>query len=367
MSDRTPTPTEIAEAWHGLRPAMIRERPPELSRDEWAYLIQFVDTSCLRGFIGPGRGRERVTLVLPGNVSLLGPLLMIVATLSARVIRVKLSSRSDDVVEPVLAFARRHGGPRLREVLAGVESARLTRDDPRLAAWLADADVRVAFGTDAAMAAIAQAPHRASSRFLGFGDMTSEAWLAPDASDDVIDTLIKVFAIYGAQGCTSPRRAVVLDGTPSDLRTLRSRLCARWPSVIRTPVPMHLASQNLLHAQLARHAGFDVALAPGHAAVLAKLTKLTPSPEEEGTVSTLSTLAQGPLTMTMAAAALDDAVAALPPNIQTIGLGFSADGAARARAALRGSPARRVVELARMHHFEPVWDGHHLPAVFFDA
>jgi hypothetical protein len=346
----------VAAAWSELRSTMIRQRPPALTRDEWAYLIQFVDKNALIAFAATGRGRERVTLVLPNNVSLLGALVLVVATLSARVIRVKLGSKSDDVVEPFLDFARTHGGPLLREVLAGVETARLSRDDPRLAAWLADADVRVAFGTDAAVAAVAAAPHRADSRFLGFGDMTSEAWLSAGAGDDAIDTLIKVFAIYGATGCTSPRRVIVVDGGPADVRALRDRIAARWPNVLPARVAMHLASQNLLFAQLARHAGADVALAPGHAAVLA----ITPRDA--------ATTPAGPLTMVLSAATLADAVRALPANAQTIGLALAdrAD-AERVHAALAASPARRVVPLARMHHFEPVWDGQLLSDAFFEA
>ncbi len=166
MSERG-APAEIAAAWSDLRAAMIRDRPVAFSRDEWAYLIEFLAVDSLAPFIGSGRGRERVALVLPNNVSLLGPLLVVVATLGARSIRVKLGSRSDDVVSPFLDFARTHAGPALVEVLGGVEGQRLDRDDPRLAAWLADADVRVAFGSDAAIAAVAALPHRADSPFLG--------------------------------------------------------------------------------------------------------------------------------------------------------------------------------------------------------
>lgn len=349
-------PHEIAEAWSELRGVMIRERPEEITRDEWAYLIQFLAAESLQGFIGEGPGRERVTIVLPNNVSLLGPLVLVVATLGARVVHVKLGSRGDDVVSPFLAFARRHASPALADVLHEVERARLERDDPRLAAWLAGADVRIAFGSDAAVAAVAALPHRAGSRFLGFGDMYSEAWVDAAAAEDdaAVDTLIKVFAIYGQAGCTSPRRTVVIGGSAADAARWRERLAARWPEVTRAPVAMHLASQNLKHAQLARHAGADATLAPGHAAVLAIAPRALRVPA-------------GPLTLVLSAATPDEAVAALPANIQTIGLAMTGPTEARVRAALAASAVKRIVALGRMHHFEPIWDGQSLPEAFFGA
>ncbi len=335
--------SERAAAWSALRGAMIRERPEAFTRDEWAYLIQFLAEDNLRTFVGAGPGRERVTLVMPNNVSLLGPLVMVVATLGARAVRVKLGSRGDDVVTPFVEFARTHG---VSDLVAGVECARLGRGDPRLAAWLADADVRVAFGSDAAIAAVAALPHRADSRFLGFGDMYSEAWLDATASDDALDTLIKVFAIYGQAGCTSPRRTVLIGASAADARRFAARLAARWPSVIRVDVPMHLASQNLLAAQRARHAGAEVTLAPRHAAVIAVAPRALEVPS-------------GPLTLVLSPATLDEAAAAVPANLQTIGLALPE------RTALPHTPARRIVPLARMHHFEPIWDGQSLPEAFF--
>lgn len=335
--------SERAAAWSALRGAMIRERPDAFTRDEWAYLIQFLAEDNLRTFVGAGAGRERVTLVMPNNVSLLGPLVMVVATLGARAVRVKLGSRGDDVVTPFVEFARAHGAAAL---VAGVESARLGRGDARLAAWLADADVRVAFGSDPAIAAVAAMPHRADSKFLGFGDMYSEAWVDAAATDDTLDTLIKVFAIYGQAGCTSPRRTVLLGASAENAQAFAARLAARWPGVIRAQVPMHLASQNLLAAQRARHAGAAVTLTPGHAAVIAVAPRALDVPP-------------GPLTLVLSPATPDEAAAAVPANLQTLGLALG-DGIALPR-----TPARRIVPLARMHHFEPVWDGQSLPEAFF--
>ncbi|MCC6337846.1 MAG: hypothetical protein IT380_28105 [Myxococcales bacterium] len=362
-------PSEVAGAWSALREAMVRELPDAFTRDEWAYLIQFLERGALLSFVEAafgrfvgGRsagfsrlatGRKTVTLVLPNNVSLLGPLMLAVATLSAERVFVKVGSRGDDVVQPFLDFAKRHAPPALKAVLARVDAQRLEREHPTLKSWLGASDVRVAFGSDAAVKAVEASAHPATSRFLGFGDMYSEAWLAGAVSDDVLDTLIKVFAIYGQAGCTSPRRVVLLDGTAGDLQPLGERLSARWPQVMRRQVPMHIASQNVLHAQVCRHAGVEVSLTPGHGAVLVRAPLATPVPS-------------GPMTLVLSAAPLASAVKALPANIQTLGLSVGAR-LAEVVAAASQTNARRVVPLGRMHHFGPVWDGNLLPAVFFDV
>jgi hypothetical protein len=361
-------PSEVVAAWGALREAMVREVPEAFTRDEWAYLVQFLQRDSLLGFIeaGLGRfvgargvgftrlasGRREVALVLPNNVSLLGPLMLAVATLSAERVTVKIGSRGDDVVRPFLDFAARHATPALEVVLARVEAQRLERDHPTLSGWLRAADVRVAFGGDAAVQAVESRPHKPTSRFLGFGDMYSEAWLAGAVSDDVLDTLIKVFAIYGQAGCTSPRRVVLLDGTASELEALERRIAARWDQAVRRQAPMHVASQNVMYAQLCRHAGAAVSLTPGHGAVLAR------APLELAVPA-------GPMTLVLSAAPLPDAVAALPANVQTLGLSVGGRAPEVVAAASR-TGARRLVPLGRMHHFGPVWDGHLLPAVFFD-
>ena len=55
--------------------------------------------------------------------------------------------------------------------------------------------------------AVASLPHRTDSRIYIFSDRRSEAWIELSAvNDTVVETLIKVFAIYGQAGCTSPSR-----------------------------------------------------------------------------------------------------------------------------------------------------------------
>ena len=87
--------------WAALRPAMTRTVPDGFERDEWAYLIQFLDRDNLKGAftasfgepvepVEPGadgtgvlaRPRGTVAVWLPNNVSLLGPLTLILLTLT---------------------------------------------------------------------------------------------------------------------------------------------------------------------------------------------------------------------------------------------------------------------------------------------
>src|SRR5665811_640883 len=99
-------------------------------------------------------------------------------------------------------------------------------------------------------------------------DSCSEAWVELEAlSDEDALTLIRVFAIYGRAGCTSPRRVVVLGGSREDACSLQQRLAGLWPKAIRSDVPMHLASMNVMECQLARAQGWQAETTPRNAAM----------------------------------------------------------------------------------------------------
>jgi hypothetical protein len=51
------------------------------------------------------------------------------------------------------------------------------------------------------------------------------------------------------------------------------------------------------------------------------------------------------------------ALADLPPNIQTIGHALESPNDPAWLKLLAGSRVRRFVDLARMHHFGSIWDG----------
>ena len=358
---------DVIADWASLRVTMARQLPDVFERDEWAYLISFLEEANLRGAyvqsfgapVGPPksgkpggaagliRPRGPVAVWLPNNVSLLGPLVMILISITGNPMLLKGGSRSEDLTGAFLQFAIEHlrEGP-LREALrATVRYDVFDRDDARNAEFAAEARSRIIFGSDAAAASIEALPHPQGSTGFAFIDRRSEAWVERELlSDELVDVLIKVFAIYGQAGCTSPRRVVVLDGTKGDALELRDRMLARWPEVIkRRPAP-HVASACVMARQWAAALGWDARLAANNGAVLAT---------GEAATSTF----ESPMGLPVVAASVEAALDALPPNIQTIGHAVHDPNSGDWLARIARSGAKRFVPVARMHHFGPVWDG----------
>ncbi len=343
--------------WDALRVRMARGVPEAFTRDEWAYLITFFDRANLQlpftqsfGQLAPAgrvsalfRPRGPIAIWLPNNVSLLGPLTLILTSFAARPIRVKSGSRSDDLCAAFLDYAVENlpAGELADWLRAEVKVERFGREDERNQTFAAAAAVRIVFGSDAAASAVHALPHPVASVGITFADHRSEAWVELAALDDAhLRTLIRVFAIYGQAGCTSPRRVVIIDGTIADCIALRARMIELW----REEAPMHVASQNILSYQLAAAAGWDAQLAPRHAAVLG-----------------VGTLAQdsmpGLMSLAIVAATATDAASSLPANIQTVGHCLRHAAAPEWLALLAQTPVKRWVPVAQMHHFGAVWDG----------
>src|SRR5262245_27104634 len=100
-------------AWENLRRTMIRERSEAFTRDEWAYLIAYLDPeNLLRPFeqafgVRVDRPRKAVDVLvrprgpvaawLPSNVSLLGSLVVTLVSLTGNPIQLKAGSQADDL------------------------------------------------------------------------------------------------------------------------------------------------------------------------------------------------------------------------------------------------------------------------------
>lgn len=328
------------ERWSGLRATMIRARPDAFTRDEWAYLIAFLDAGHLQEIVRSAtapnaiaRPRGTVAVWLPNNVSLLGPLTLILLSLTGNEIFMKEGSRADALTLAFADYVRANGGAAL---LARTEILRAERNDPVVTERTAQADVVIVFGSDDAVTAAARHV-RPGATLIPFSDRRSEAWLSGRPTDEVLVDLIKVFAIYGQAGCTSPTRVVVLDGNAEEIR---DRIVRLWPERLRNREP-HVASANVLAAQLAAAAGWDAALVPANTAVIAAGAAALDVP-------------QAGLILPIVALSVDEAAASLPPNIQTVGHNVDAG---TALAWLEGTPVKRIVPIAAMHHFGPVWDG----------
>lgn len=355
--------------WRVLRRRMVRAVPAAYTRDEWATLLTFVDPAhleaCFVRSFGPRsssegtptrmfRPRGEIAIWLPNNVSLLGPLSLLLASLTGQPIGIKLGSRADDLVQPLLDLLQDQSDLHtLSAAFAGVRAERFGRSDPRNADMARRAPVRMAFGSDAAVHAILSQPGPIRRRDLAFADRSSVAWLEPAALDDArIDQLIRMFALYGRDGCTSPRTAVLVDGTEADLSHLVSRLQARWPALLPEDVPVHLASEASMSAQWGRALGLKMHTIARRRAVLVE----GPAPDGFGSSRVLE----------LRCVPRAQLVEALPGNIQTIGHALVDPSAAEWSARVAASSAARFVPLLRMHHFGIVWDGWSLLRELFE-
>jgi hypothetical protein len=352
----------MIEDWAGLRSAMRKHVPEEFSRDEWAYLMAFLAPENLRApFVAAfgtaadqssasrlARPRGAVGVWLPNNVSLLGPLTLILLSLTGNRLLLKGGSRGTDLAGPFLDFARRWApdGALRSYLAANVEYAVFDHSDIRHRTMLDEADVRIVFGSDAACSAIQKESSFGDTVGFSFLDRQSQAWIENGAAtDDVLRNLIRVFAIYGRAGCTSPHRVVLLDGTHEQAQTLKARILALWPEVFRFRPPQYVASGNTLAQQWAAACGWEVALVVDRQAVV-------------GVADLSVTAIDSPMFLAISPAPMKDAVASLPPSIQTLGHAFQNPQDPKWLMLAASTSIKRLVPIARMHHFGALWDGH---------
>jgi len=354
---------ERLRQWTALRRKMVVQVPEAFTRDEWAYLVAFLDEANLRkpfresfgdaeadGQAPLGallRPRGLTGIWLPNNVSLLGPLTLILVSFAGAPLWVKVGSNAMDLTAAFVSFALQHlPAGELAEYLRGqVRIDRFDRQDPRNGEMAAAAKVRIVFGTDAAVSAIHLLPHPANSIAISFGNHRSEVWVQKEAlTDDRLTALIRVFSIYGQAGCTSPRRVVVLDGSGADAREVQERLVGGWPKVVRADSPMHVAVANVMERQLA--------LAQGWQAVVVQRNRAVVAAGELGLREPA-----GLMTLAVVNASIAEGAASLPPNIQTIGHIVREPHAPQWLELIARTAAKRFVPVEAMHHFGPVWDG----------
>jgi Acyl-CoA reductase (LuxC) len=355
---------ELTSEWSQLRSVMVRSVPDAFSRDEWAYLITFLDPNNLAKPFEEAFGRRLadvtgsvdllarprgpVAVWLPNNVSLLGPLLLVLLSLTGNPVRLKAGSQTQDLTGALLDFARARlpSGSLAKYLDECVQLETFDRDDPRGRDMAKGAAARVMFGSDEGIAAVDAFEHSPGSIAIPFSDRRSEAWLETSRLDqETLNTLIKVFAIYGRAGCTSPSRVVLVNGRLEEAVTLRDRLLELWPDAARNDVPIHVASENMLARQWAAALGWNAELAPRNRAMVAVGSPDLPP-------------VGGFMALQLVPATVERAVETLPPNIQTIGHALERPDDPRWLQILASTSVKRFVPLARMHHFGPLWDGY---------
>lgn len=349
--------------WCKLRGAMVRSVPDAFKRDEWAYMLMFLDqdnlmrpyqqtfgqpVSCPEGplklLVKP---RGEIALWLPNNVSLLGPLMMILISLTGNPLRMKGGTRSENLTGTFRDYALSAlddcALKRYLQDLTTIDC--FDREDERNRKMAKTAKVRLAFSSDEAAHAIESMPHPTDSLGMYFTDKRSEAWIEFDAlSDAAVDNLIKVFSIFGQAGCTSPRRVVLIGGNVEQATALKGNILKRWP-VAAHRVPPHTASENIMARQWAAALGWDAELAANNGAVIALGDRNLPAFSSH-------------MSLPIVWADLESAVSELPSNIQTIGYHFKDANDPKWLRAIGASNVKRFVPIGNMHHFGPVWDGY---------
>ena len=359
------SPRLLIEDWSSLQASMVKIMPESFTRDEWAYLISFLSPEnlwrpfresfgqesadgALKTATSLYRPRGPVGLWLPNNVSLLGPLTMILLSLTGQRMDIKVGSRSADLTSAFVEFvlSKLKPGPLATLLRSQLHCATFPRTDERNARMAAESKVRIVFGGDAAAEAIDRLHHPPGSVGYYFVDKRSEAWLEAAAiSDETLSTLIKVFTIYGRAGCTSPRRVVIFGAKPGELAAIRQRLFGLWPKAWPRKPPMHIASENIMARQWAAALGWDAATAPNNAAALCIGGAELPE------IDSL-------MFLPLATGERESVTASLPANIQTVGHALAAPPSATWLAAIARTGIKRFVPLGQMHHFGPTWDGY---------
>ena len=353
----------ITTEWNQLRSKMIRFLPPEFSREEWSYLITFLEKCRLESVFTKTFGESgnvsnvintiirpkgNVALWLPNNVSLLGPLMLVMISLTGNSLTMKAGTRSENLTEIFLSYALKYlPDGTLRDYLKNFVTISLfSHTDSRNAEMSQAAKVRIFFGSDSGASYVDQLPHQLDCIPIYFTDRCSEAWIDKESiTDKTVSDLIKVFNVYGQTGCTSPRKAVVVGGDAKDVFDLRERILSMWDSVISTKPMLHIASSNIMAKQLSSALGWDSKFTPNNSSVIS-----VGEPDTEIPSSNLLL----PLTWST----IDKAVKNLPSNIQTIGYSFSEVNLEKVIKVVGQLNIKRLVSLASMHHFGPIWDGY---------
>jgi hypothetical protein len=355
----------MLSGWARVQSIMPKEMPSIFTRDEWAYLIMFLNARNLRSLFTRSFGdicrfpengkvaslfrpKGRIALWLPNNVTLLGPILVAMLSLTGNMVRIKVASHSQNLVENFFDFVITKGKPdRFKDILkANFTIECFDKNSPMNSVMAKDSDVRIIFGTDESAESINSLPHPLESFAFNFVDRQSEAWLEKDAiSMEKLETIVKVFAIYGQAGCTSPRRLVMLDSGIKDAMEIRDGLVSIWPKIIKKDVPAHMASNSVMISQWAAALGYDAKLTERNGAVLTVGPKNMP-------------VFDGLMSLQIVTSTINEARTNLPSNIQTVGYVLKEPINVKWLEIVSGTKIKRFVPLEHMHNFGPVWDCH---------
>ena len=361
----------IIDAYQEVRIKMIRNVPADFTRDEWAYLIAFLEKKNLLKPFEQNFGQQiseapfeyyfkikpRVATWLPNNVSLLGPLTFTLLSLTGCKQKIKVGSHADNLLVKFIEYLRKHSTS--EELLSYLEKDvkvhQFDRMNPLNQDFSKWADVRIVYGGDSAAASIDKMTHPINSMGVYFSNKKSEVWVEKDSiTDSFCIDLIKVFSIYGQAGCTSPQKVCIVNGDSKDVLELKRKIFALWPDNVNALPAQHLASENILASQLAKIKGFEAQLLPQNSGVIYSGNPITE-------------IISSAMSLGIEALSFDECIRSLPDNIQTIGVAFQKQETHQLLIRmLSETNIKRVVPVIQMHHFSNVWDGYNLFGQIFE-
>jgi hypothetical protein len=213
------------------------------------------------------------------------------------------------------------------------------------AAVLSRADVVVATGSDATVAAIAG---RHGEKVITHGSRTSFAVVRDDAGDDEIAALAWDVARYEQRGCLSPHAVLVL----GNAHAIAGRLLSALDAVASELAPPCLTTEERAARRLgledARFGGADVAESTGGAVVVDRARRITAG------------LGGRTVRLHAIADVREVADAFAPATIECVGVG---PGVALDASVLRARGVARVCPLGRMQRPRIDWPRGQKPAL----
>lgn len=358
---------EIIEDYSNLRKIMIRKISPDFSRDEWAYLCTFIEKESLKEVLNETFGsdssntsikeafkaKENLSIWLPNNVSLLGPLMLIYASLAGIKVTAKAGSSGYNISETFKKFILENlPNTELSKFFETVSIFQASRDSKEVLRMSQQGDVRIMFGSNQAADSIRKMPCKVDSEYIPFVDHVSEAWFTnfEKLSDKDIQDLLKVFLIYGQAGCTSPKRVICIDFNENEIKDLENRILSTWEMLVKEDLPPHQASENTKAKQLALAYGWKVSeISRSKGNLLIGDFDCRPFVSHHS--------------LQLIPTSLNQAIENIPEHIQTVGL--QKENIDISLKLAESTNIKRIVPIGKMHHFSSIWDGFSFFKSFF--
>lgn len=325
------------------------------------------DASCLDRFVSRPAlpqserrafARGLVVHWLAGNVPTLGALSLVSAMMTKNASIVRMPSAAEAMLSDLLAAFHAMGESH-RALASAVAVLRYDRDDRATAEALSrEADVRIAWGGDESTAAVRALPSRSGVADLFFTDRSSLAIVGRGhASGDRAATTARLLAhdisVFEQKACASPHTVFVAcdddDARDAFAAVLAEAMGSALRQIPKRP-PSPQESQAILNLR-GQYAMFHRAWHPNGL----DYSVLADDRTETGPAIGNRTVFVRRLPP------LETLAAALPANVQSVGLAADGDEREAITDFLGRAGVLRFPALGAMTHFELPWDGLAIP------